>query len=94
MGNLKIANKERREIEKLVRMMREAGVRYRASKPVIELLEGGADEIERLVESTHRDMAYFGASEAACYYYPGKDEQLLRDAYCRGAAEYAPKPLT
>jgi hypothetical protein len=97
----KMTNKERREIKKLVRMMREAGVRYRASKPVIELLEGGADEIEWLVsnaqsdaEPTHRDMAYFGASEAACYYYPGKDEQLLRDAYCRGAAEYAPKPLT
>jgi hypothetical protein len=88
-----MTNKERREIKKLVRMMREAGVRYRASKPVIELLEGGADEIERLGRPTRNPtrsqrtviMAYFGASEAACYYYPGKDEQLLRDAYCRGA---------
>src|SRR4051812_24511919 len=52
-----MTNKERQEIKKLVRMMREAGVRYRASKPVIELLEGGADEIERLSrqEPTHRD---------------------------------------
>jgi len=41
-------------------------------------------------EPTHRDMAYFGASEAACYHYPGEDQQALRDAYCRGAAEYAP----
>jgi hypothetical protein len=149
MGNIKMTNEERQEIKDLVRMMREAGVRYRASKPVIELLEGGADEIERLAalaqpdaepvplykdierilddesawiarpnpevttriaiaafikaqsavaqsdaEPAHRDMAYFGASEAACYYYPGEDERLLRDAYCRGAAEYAPKPLT
>lgn len=32
------------------------------------------------------DMAAFGASEAACYKYPGADQQPLRAAFCEGAA--------
>ena len=32
------------------------------------------------------DMAAFGASDAACYEYPGKNQQAERLAFCAGAA--------
>lgn len=31
-------------------------------------------------------LSAFGASEAACYFYPGEDEQRERAAFCAGAA--------
>lgn len=32
------------------------------------------------------DMVAFGASDAACYKYPGEDQAVLRAAFCEGAA--------
>lgn len=37
-------------------------------------------------EPSAADMAAFGASDAACYRYPGEDEAPLRHAFCEGAA--------
>ncbi len=39
--------------------------------------------------SEAEDMAAFGASHAACYLYPGVDQQAERSAYCEGAASMA-----
>lgn len=33
-----------------------------------------------------RDLDAFGASDAACYLYPGADQQAERAAFCEGAA--------
>jgi hypothetical protein len=35
------------------------------------------------------EMAAFGASDAACYYYPGEHQQAERVAFCDGAARAA-----
>lgn len=35
---------------------------------------------------TQADLAAFGASDAACYLYPGEDQQKERSAFCEGAA--------
>ena len=39
------------------------------------------------------DMRAFGASEAACIYWPDDTElhRACREAYCRGAADCVPK---
>lgn len=39
--------------------------------------------------ATAADMAAFGASDAACYHYPGEDQQAERAAFCAGAAHSA-----
>lgn len=38
------------------------------------------------------DMAAFGASDAACYLYPGADQQAERAAFCEGAAHAVSTP--
>jgi hypothetical protein len=52
-------------------------------------LRAAADLIERLTSAPAGedagDMAAFGASDGACYHYPGADQQSERAAYCRGA---------
>ena len=35
------------------------------------------------------EMVAFGASDAACYYYPGEDQLKERAAFCDGAAHAA-----
>ena len=40
-------------------------------------------------EDAIADMIAFGASEAAPYLYPEADQELLRQAYCEGAAQGA-----
>ncbi len=37
-------------------------------------------------EPTAADLAAFGASDAACYLYPGEDQAAERAAFCAGAA--------
>lgn len=37
-----------------------------------------------------RELAAFGASDAACYLYPGEDQSAERAAYCAGAAHAVP----
>jgi len=41
-----------------------------------------------MTDATKADMAAFGASEAACYHWPGDsvDDRLCRAAFCAGAA--------
>jgi len=41
---------------------------------------------------TRADMAAFGASDAACYFYPGEDQQAERAAFCEGAAHAVSTP--
>lgn len=45
---------------------------------------------EQGAEATVGDMAAFGASEAACYLYPGENQQAERAAFCEGARHSAP----
>jgi hypothetical protein len=50
---------------------------------------GSSGEIARAAlasEPTEVDMAAFGASDAACYLYPNKGDELLRAAFIAGAA--------
>lgn len=49
-----------------------------------------ADALEE--KATAADLRAFGASDAACYKYPGADQAALRQAYCNGAADSAPTP--
>lgn len=64
----------------------------------IAAMPGGenAGPIPAAVSSATRgEIAAFQAAEAACYHYPGKEQQELRAAYCRGAAdavEASPSP--
>jgi hypothetical protein len=44
-------------------------------------------EVGKLAEAG--EMAAFGASDAACYLYPGEDQQGERAAYCQGAHDVA-----
>lgn len=46
---------------------------------------------EPSLEQRARDLAAFGASDAACYKYPGEDQLKERAAYCEGAAASLPK---
>lgn len=41
--------------------------------------------------ATQAEMAAFGASDAACYLYPGADQQAERAAFCAGAAWMVPQ---
>jgi len=63
---------------------------------VVEKSLAAADAIIALLTSdTERaspgaaEMAAFGASDAACYLYPGEDQQAERAAFCAGAAHGA-----
>ncbi len=50
--------------------------------PLVQAIQGAVV----IARQSNAGMAYFGASDAACYEYPGEDQQELRDAFCRGAA--------
>lgn len=55
----------------------------------IEIISAALTAVAQTAPATDADMRAFGASEAACYYWPdGSDEhKALRAAYCQGAAE-------
>lgn len=42
-----------------------------------------------VIQSDAGDMLAFGATDAACYAYPGENQQAERAAFCAGAASLA-----
>jgi hypothetical protein len=49
------------------------------------------NEVWKRPLSDEAEMRAFGASEMACYLYPGEDQAKERAAFCEGAARTSPK---